>query len=234
MVVGVTNEAEGTVRKWVAEKKPEYPIAIVAGNRTFDEYQIKAFPTVYLVGPEGTIAEKGGSESAIEEALARAFFVPNAPAKWKAINADLAKKDYGKAHAAIAKELAKGADPDLARVKDAIEGLATRLSTEAGAAGAAGDYAGGVEMLDDLAKRFKGLPQADEAAKKAKEWRSDKAIKEQIKAGEDLKKAAALEKLGDPAARRKAYQIYADVAKKMKDTPVGQKAQAAADRLKGG
>ncbi len=61
---------------------------------------------------------------------------------------------------------------------------------------------------------------------------ADKAISAQIAAGDQMKKAEALEKTGDPAAKKKAYGIYSEVAKKQKGTKIGEKAQAAADRLK--
>ncbi len=79
------------------------------------------------------------------------------------------------------------------------------------------------------------MTEADEAAAKIKEWRADKAIRAQIDAGEDLAKAEALEKMDDPAAKKKAYKVYSDIAKDkdLEGTPVAEKAKAAAERLKG-
>jgi hypothetical protein len=233
----VTNEAEGLVTKCVRDKKITYPIAIVPGNATDEAYGVKGFPAGAVVGPKGDVVYIGDprsvNEQQLEEQLAKATFIPAVPEKYKEINGDLAKKAYGKAHAALEKELAKGENEPLAKAKEAIEKLAAEKLADAGQKGDGGDYAGAAPILDDLEKGFKGLPEADDAAKKLKEWKADKSIAAQIKAGEDMRKAEALEKSGDPAAKRKAYGLYADVAKKLKGTPIGDKAQAAADRLKG-
>lgn len=238
MVVGVTNEAEGLVKKWIEEKKAKYPIAIVAGDATDKAYEVKGFPQAALVGASGKVVWTGHpgnlSESTLDEELAKAVFIPPLPAQWKEINAEIARKGFGKAFGLIEKELAKGENEALAKAKEAIEKLGADKVAAAQEMGKEGDYAGGVASLDETAKLFKGVAVAEEAAKTAKEWRADKAIKGQIAAGEDLRKAEALEKAGDPAAKKKAYSIYSDVAKKQKGTPIGAKAEAAAARLKAG
>ncbi len=237
MVVGVTNEAEGLVRGWVEENKVEFPVAIVTGKETDQAYDVKGFPSGALVGADGNLLWLGHpaslAESEIEAALEKATFVPLLPAKYAAINADIVRKDFGKAYAAIEKALAKGDDEALSRAKESIEKLAAARAADADAKAQAGDYAGAAEVLEETAKQFKGMPVAEDAAKTLKEWKADKEIREQIKAGEMLRKAEALERTGDAAAKKKAYQIYADLAKKHKGTPLGEKAQAAADRLKG-
>ena len=238
MVVGVTNEAEGLVDKWIVDKKAKYPVAIVPGNETDTAYAVQGFPHSALIGVNGKILWMGHPASLpasqLEEELGKATFVPPLPAQYKDINADIARKSFGKAYAAIAKELAKGDNEALGKAKDAIEKLGADKLAQAEEKGKAGDYAGGAATLDEVAKLWKGVPVADEAAKKAKEWRADKAIKSQIAAGDDIRKAEALEKAGDPGSKKKAYSIYIDVAKKQKGTPLGEKAQAAADRLKAG
>jgi hypothetical protein len=238
VIVGVTNEAEGTVNKYVADKKLTHPLVILQGDAVDKAYGVKGFPHSWLVGADGKVLWEGHpgnlSEGSIEEALAKAVFIPPVPAQFKDASAALAKKEYGKAHAALEKELAKGANEALQRAHDGIEKVAAERVAQADEQAKAGEYADAAANLDEVARCWKGMPVADEAAAKAKEWRADKSIKSQIAAGEDLKKAEALEKTGDPAAKKKAYSIYADVAKKQKGTPLGDRAQASADRLKGG
>lgn len=234
----MTNEAEGLVTKCVTDKKATYPIAIITGNETDQAYGVKGFPAGALIGANGSVVyvgdPRGVKAEQLEPELAKASFIPPIPSQYKEVHADLAKKNYGKAHAAIEKELAKGSNDALEKAKGAIEKLAAEHMADAGTKGEAGDYAGGAVLLDDLEKNFKGLPESEDAGKKLKEWKADKAIAAQIKGGEDLRKAEALEKQGDAASKRKAYGIYVDVAKKLKGTLTGEKAQQAADRLKAG
>jgi hypothetical protein len=237
VVVGVTNEAEGVVKKWIDEKKATYAIAIVEGKAIDEAYGVKGFPSSYLVSAQGEIVWIGHPanlpEADLEAALERAVVIPKLPEKYGAISADLAKKNYGKAHAALVKELAKGANEALAKAKDAIERLAADRLLRAETAATKDDYAAGQDLLLELTSAFKGLEASETAARKLKEWKADKAIKAKIRAGEDLARAAALEKLADPAAKQKALKIYLDVAKQMKGGPLGERAQAAAERLKG-
>jgi hypothetical protein len=236
VVVGVTNEAEGLVTKWIADKKAKYPLVIVQGNQADEAYGVEGFPHSAMVDPKGSIIWMGHPASLphakMESALAGAYFIPALPSKYGSINDSVKKKEYGKAHAALVKELAKGDNPELAKAKDAIEKLGATRTATADSQGKAGDYAAAVGILDDVAKQWKGLDVADEAAKTAKTWRADKSIKAQIKGGEDFKKAEALEKTNDPAAKKKAFQMYKDIAKDCEGTPIGDKAKAAAEKLK--
>jgi len=237
VIVGVTNEQDALVKKWIADKKPKYAIDEVAGDDADKAYGIKGFPHSYLVGADGNVIWSGHpgnlSEDAIEQALEKCSFVPAVPAQWKAINASITAKEYGKAWVAIGKELAKGENEPLAKTKDAIEKLAKEKADSADALAQSNDYAAAMGPLDESTRIFKGMPAADDAAKKLKEWRADKEIKVQLSAADDWKKAEALEKAGDPASRKKAAQSYGEIAKKAKGTPIGDRAQAAADRLKG-
>jgi hypothetical protein len=236
VVVGVTNEAEGLVKKWIDEKKAAYPVVIVAGNQTDQAYGIKGFPHSFLVSAEGNVAWEGHpsslSEGELEKQLEAAVFIPKLPAQYGPINAELEKKQYGKAHALIEKELAKGESEPLSKTKAAIEAVAKRNVEDADKKAAAGDYPAAAAGLEEVSKNWKGLPEADEAAKKLKDWKADKSIKGQLAAADEMKKAEALEKLGD-AGKKKAYGIYVEVAKKQKGTKIGEKAQAAAERIKG-
>lgn len=238
MVVGVTNEAEALVRKTVADLGMKFAISMVQGNATDESYAVKGFPHSALVAPDGTIAWMGHPASMpqgqLEELLGKAVFVPPLPAKYAAINAEIAKKNFGKAAAAIDKELAKNDDDALKKARAAIDTLGTEKVESAKKSGEAGDYAGGADVLEDTAKQWKGLPAAEEAAKLLKDWKADKSIAAQMKGGDDMKKAEALEKMDDPAAKKKAYGMYLDIAKRLKDTPLGEKAKAAAERMKGG
>jgi hypothetical protein len=236
VVVGVTNEAEEKVKGWIQAKQAKYAIANVQGNETDQAYGVRGFPTSYLVGPGGDVLWTGHpaslDEKKIEEAVAKASFVAPVPAEFRAINAEIAKKNFGKAHGLIEKELAKKDDEALAGAKASIERLARERTAEAEAKGSTGDYAAAAGILEEISKQFKGMDEAEDAAKKLKEWKADRAIKVQIKAGEDFQKAEALEKTGDPAAKRKAHALYLQIAKEAKGTPIGEKAQAAADRLR--
>jgi len=238
VVVGVTNEAEALVRKTVESLGMKFPIAIVQGNETDTAYGVQGFPHSALVAPDGTIAWAGhpgnmpGSQ--IEELLQKAVFVPPLPAKYAPINAEIAKKSFGKAAQAIDKELAKGSVPELEKAAEAIEALGRGKIRSAESAGADGDYSSGAAVLDEVAKQWKGVAVSDDAAKLLKEWKADKSIAAQIKGGDDFKKAEALEKVDDPAAKKKAYGMYVELSKRLKGTPLGDKAKASAERMKSG
>ncbi len=106
MVVGVTNEGEGLVKKFVADNGVKYPIAIVAGNAADQGYAVKGFPHSALVAATGEILWMGHPsslpQSEVDKALEKATFVSDVPAKYGSIRADIRKKSFGKAHAAIA------------------------------------------------------------------------------------------------------------------------------------
>ncbi|HVY62662.1 MAG TPA: hypothetical protein VHF22_13470, partial [Planctomycetota bacterium] len=199
---------------------------------------VTGFPHSWLVGADGKVIWTGHpgnlSEGTVEEACGSAVFLPQVPAQFREAAAAMAKKEYGKAHAALEKELAKGPNEELQKAHDAIEKVAAAHVAQVDEQAKAGEYADAAAALDEVAKEWKGMPVADEAAAKLKAWKADRSIQGQISAGQELRKAEALEKTGDPAAKRKAYGIYTEVAKKHKGTPAGDKAQAAADRLKSG
>ena len=111
MVVGVTNEPESLVTRTMEEVGMEFPVARVKGESIDDAYGIKGFPSAFLIDPRGRIAWAGHPGNLDESLIERQFgsvvyAAPLADKRYAKINAALAKRELGKAHAAIEKALA--------------------------------------------------------------------------------------------------------------------------------
>src|SRR5262252_2746135 len=102
VVVGVTNEPEKLVEKYVADNNVEYPIFIEKSFSSKAALKIAAYPHAVLVDPKGNVVWAGHpgniDDATIEQALRGAChqWGPLPPAL-KAIEPLLAKKDFGKA-----------------------------------------------------------------------------------------------------------------------------------------
>ena len=102
VVVGVTDEPDGLVSKYVTDNKVAYPIVIEKGFKSSRELKVAGFPSAFLVDTKGKVIWAGHpaslKESDIEEALkgARAPGV-KLPAALKSLEPLLTKQDYAKA-----------------------------------------------------------------------------------------------------------------------------------------
>src|SRR5436190_16875642 len=82
VVVGVTNEPEKLVEKYVADNKVEYPIFIEKSFHSFSALKFNGYPSAVLIDTKGAVVWTGNpgsiDEATIEKALAGAH-APRAP-----------------------------------------------------------------------------------------------------------------------------------------------------------
>jgi hypothetical protein len=235
VVVGVTNEPEKLVEKYVADNNVEYPIFIEKSFKSASALKVNGYPHAVLVDPQGTVIWAGhpGSidEATIEKAVATAHVRPTLTPALKPLEALLAKKDCGKAHETAKAMLGGNLDETS---KTAAQALVDCLEAEAKDLAAAADQASGSkhfyeaqDALDRLVKQYAGVPGAEGAADKLKALQADASARPAIAAGAQLAKAAELEASKD---YDKAYAAYksicvnspgtvpaADAAARMKD-----------------
>jgi hypothetical protein len=68
-VVGLTDEPEATVSRFLSGRPVAYPIAIDAGGRTKDRFGVRVLPTAFVIDGRGQVVAvvRGGGEAALQE-----------------------------------------------------------------------------------------------------------------------------------------------------------------------
>lgn len=192
MIVGVSDEGMGTLKKWADAKGVTYPI--VNAPKALATYKVGAFPTAFTVDERGKIARRGKlSKSEIEASLKRVRWLPDLgetpllkslSGMWKAGKfADLDKKLTQAASDASLDEADKAGVERLRGLYDKLAG-STRQEVDAWKEGP--DYAAVEDRLREIEKQWASLP-LSAAAKSAQDaLRKDKEIKPELDASRKL------------------------------------------------
>jgi len=228
IIVGVTNEAANLVDRSISSQHHAYPIAMVRGGAADSAYGVRGFPTVVLVGPDGTVISKDRHpEREIVKALENVVLVPLLDGrKYASINKSIKNKDLGKAWKAVTRMLSGSPeDSALVAARDAIEKSFAHSFSAAVKGAEAGSYGAALENLEKLAARFKGYTRAAEATDKAKEIKNNPSAADDLKAHAMLKKAKKEFNKGKKASREKARGICKKIIKSYPDTPTAEKAR---------
>lgn len=216
------------IERHIEKMNIQYPIASVKGDFADRIYGVKGFPSGALVNAAGEVVWMGHPASVphdlIEKELEHTAFLPGIEGKeYKKFDKLIGDKQYGKAHAAIVKQLAKGADATLEEAKANLESLLERKNAMASEASESGDFARAHALYEEIAELYKGHDAEDPAKEAAK------AI-EKLPAAEDELDAADKMSKGDDAAREgdfeKAAKVYEGVVKKFPETKAAERAQA--------
>jgi hypothetical protein len=213
----------------------EFPVARVEGESADGPYGVRGFPSAVLIDPRGRIAWAGHpgrlEESEIEKHFARVVYVaPLADERHAKIDAALAERQYGRAHAALEKALADApGDEALTRALASIDAGARVLAEEAAAAARTGHYGIAAELHAEAARLFDGLPQAEVAEEALAALEKLPEAQDELAAYELLSEARAALAKGD---KTKAQGKLA-LAVKYEETPSGRDAQRLAARLGG-
>jgi hypothetical protein len=232
VVVGVTNEPESLVGKDVVKSKMRHPILITSGEDNERNYAIEGFPSGYVIDPDGVIVWEGHpgnlDEDWLKEQLAKLTVVPPVlPDEWKDVNAQFAKRKFGKAQAALAKALVKA--PDNAELKAASEWIGKALQDKLAAAKTAvtdGEFGRAMKHYTEVTAQFDGVPGAEAGKAGAEELKKDKAAADELGAYGKLQEAIAQWRKGE---LDKGVRGFAAVAKKYPDTPSGKRAAELAE-----
>ena len=216
------------IERHIEKMNIQYPIASVKGEDADRIYGVKGFPSGALVDPDGVVIWTGHPASVprdlIEEHLGRTAFLPRLEAKeHKKFDKLIADGAYGKAHAAILKQLEKGPDEALDQARKDIEALLERRLGDAEAALEAGDPARAHGLYESIARLYKGHAAEKAAKERAKTIEKDPEAKAELEAADKISKGDEAQDAGD---FEKAAKVYTGIVKKYPGTKAAARAQA--------
>jgi len=216
------------IERHIEKMNIQYPIASVKGDFADRIYGVKGFPSGALVNAAGEVIWMGHPGSVprdlIEKELEHTAFLPGIEGKeYKKVDKLITDKQYGKAHAAIVKQLEKGADAPLEEAKSNLESLLERKTSMATAAVESGDFATGHALYVEIATLYKGHDAEKPAKESAKAIEKNPAAKDELDAADKMSKGDDAARLGD---FEKAAKVYASIVKSYPETTSATRAQA--------
>ncbi len=197
-IIGVSDEALGTVRPFVESNGIKYLVAIEKAGG----YKASSIPHAWLVSPKGEVVWEGNpaslNEAQIEENLKGASMPPpqlTLPKELKSVERDLSAADYSKGIKALETHLKKPKSSETeTAAKNALEQInaygASKLKTVDDLAKEK-DYGSAAEILRGLDKSFKGHEVGDKAKTLLAEWKKDDKIKLELDAASVIEQAEA-------------------------------------------
>jgi tetratricopeptide (TPR) repeat protein len=199
VVIGVTDEAEGLAKPYLATNKVGYRIAY--GDKA-PGYPTNGIPAAWLVAPDGKIVWQGHPASLDRGLIERLLKDAKVPPSFD-FEGDLAKAsslvNAGNYTKAIS-EFEKVADKseDAAEAERARAAIAQILEygewslAKAKASGEQGDYSRAMLKLKKLAAAYKSTPVGEKADDQFKEWRKDPKVKAELEGAEIVELAKEL------------------------------------------
>lgn len=233
-IIGLSDEEDEKVAAHIkADKTPYY---IASGSESGKAYEIKGYPTFFVVNPAGKITYIGHDVKAAEKAVDKCL--KESPPK---SNEEMAKEAAAEAATALKeadklykkKELREALDayesivadypktPSAAKAQELVDKIRIELS-EADAAEALSKaerlvegkkYPQAMKAFEAVIEEYEGTTAAGMAKIKLKQLRTDKTIGKEIREAEAAKKckgwlqmARSMVKNGKPESARKYYQ----------------------------
>jgi hypothetical protein len=235
-VLALTNEARDLVDKFVEGTGAKHPIVIEEGDSA-ETFDIKGFPSAFLIDPKGKIVATGRpTDAQIEDALKDARLTPELPKALKSVESSLKTNKYGDARTKVSKLLEGGTlttEADKTAAEELvkwIDFLAQSGLDTAKEQGEKGEWLKASQALEDTIKSFKGMPQATEADTQLKAILADKTKKEEITASKRLVEARAKQR-DKELKPKEALPLFRAIANKYEHTKAGQQAKKIADEL---
>jgi len=232
VVVGVTNESAQLVADKVSGMDMLYPIARVTGSSVDSSYGIKAFPTAYVIAPDGTVAWARGSsrskEEVIRELLPSAVMVqPLEGKQYRSINKELANRNLGKAYKLVQRALEKTpGDTALTSCRTSLEGIFEAQLQGVDAAVKGGAFADALRSCERLEELFDGCRLVDQVEQLSKAIRKDPDAADDLSADALLQKAKKSMATGKKAKIKSAYSQLEKLVEKYPDTATARRAEA--------
>jgi hypothetical protein len=224
VVIGITNEPRGLVDAFVAKNSAKYPIVIESSDSTVG-YEIAAFPSEFVIGPDGRIAGTTFDPALVDSLLPKQHVAPKLPEKATAAAKALEKGKYADVRKAL--EAFAAGRVTVEEVSDAnafikwIDDTGTNVLADAAAADKSGNAADAADTLNGLIEDYAGLDAAVKAADALKALLADPAKKKEVDG------AKALDKVRDEArgkSAKKAIPMYKSIVANFKDTKAAAKA----------
>lgn len=236
MVIGVTDEAEGLVDRWVEENEPGFPIVILANSSVEDAIGVQFFPTAAVVGPDGVITYSGSAgaySKSLKEALAGAekgSLIPKALSK---VEDALKENDHAGAYEEVVEELEGGKleGRELAwarKLKDWLEGLAVDDLAAGRALVEEGYLFRAFMKLDPYREIDAAYPNRGEIVAFLEELEGRDEFQAEMKGGELFEEVDELMREWEFV---KAIKVCRKVYKKYPDSQIALKARAFAEEV---
>lgn len=255
-IIGLSDEKDETVAKYLENNKTPYYIA--SGSNSGKAYDIKGYPTFFVVNPAGKITYIGHDVTAAEKAIDKCLkeTPPKSNeelAREKAEEAVTALKDADKlyknkelrealdAYEAIVADYPKTPSAEkaqelVAKIKiELAEADAKEALTKADRLVDGKKYPQAIKAYESVIEEYEGTAAAGMAKTKLKQLRTDKTIGKEIREAEAAKKckgwlqmARSMVKNGKPDAARKYYQ---NIIEQYPDTSFAETAKAELAKL---
>src|SRR5678815_942580 len=90
VLIAITDEPRGLVDAFIAKNGPKYPIVIESSDSTIG-YDINAFPSQFVIGPDGRIAGTTFAPALIDTLLPKQHVAPKLPEEASAAGKALGK-----------------------------------------------------------------------------------------------------------------------------------------------
>lgn len=217
-VLALSDEGPAVVERFVKDQKLTYPIGVDPGGKTKRSYGVRGIPQAFLINVDGRVIWEGhpGDPSAYQKQLEAELIHASTYVPPKPLHAGLQKAlDKAKTgEFAEAIKLARAAEAAGDDRNVLLEGLGAKAKARlARAKGLHEDEGRTYEaqlIFQDLATRYAGLPEADEAKALLDQWKKDKAIGQSLAVSQSFYEAEEAEAKGSDG---KAKQKYMTVAK---------------------
>jgi len=197
-IIGVSDEAPGTVKPFIEKLNVAYIIGIGGA----EGYKTEGIPHAWLVGADGTVAWEGHplelKEATIEEHLRGVRLAPEfkLPKELASAQKLLDAEKYGAAIQDLEKHLKKpkgGESEKAAReALEAVKKLGDEKAAEADELAKGKDYIEALRTLAWVEKGFSGTPAAEKAKALKSKLLADKEVKVEIAGAEQIERARDL------------------------------------------
>ncbi len=230
LIVGVSDETEDKLTKYIASKNVRFPILRAPGAS--DKYGVKAFPTFVTIGPSGKviIGNRMPGKGALAKTTKSIKYFPDLSSQYSSVRKDWKKRKFSAVLTTVTTALqGDPSDQDrevLTAIKKTLDARVQAKQDRITTLSEGPDYYQAMVDFTTIQREYAGLPVAAAATDALAKFADDAAIKKEIKAGKKLAKLRSkydASKFGD---RKKLIQSLRKFSKKLKGTHA---AEAASD-----
>jgi hypothetical protein len=196
LIIGVSGESENKVQDvFVDDLGARYPFATIGADAKRD-YGIRAYPSYFLIAPDGTVHSQGSpSEATIEQLLADVRLAPKLPddSRYGPVRKMWEKKQHDKLRDYLARMLQRDRlDDDMRQVfeqqQQELDERAARAVVRVDQLAEGPDYLRATAKLDAITDDWRGFPAAERAEEVLQRFKKDERIRDEIDASERLQK----------------------------------------------
>lgn len=233
LIIGVSGESESQIQKvFVDELGAKYAFGTIKDS-VKQAYGITAYPSFFVIAPDGTLHSKGHpNEQVIEELLEQVRLTPKLPddSRYDALRSMWEKEQYEKLDKYLAKMLEQEKlDADMREVfvgqQEALKARAESALKRVARYGEGPDYFTSMQKLEQIADAWKGFAAEQKAGEEIARFKKDSTIKKEISAGEKLQKLLDKNPATSMVKARKRAEKLQKFAEKYDGTYAAQRAR---------